>query len=236
MRRIIGCGVAAVASVALTAQAADMPALVYRAPPPVALWTGCYLGINVGGARAPGSLAETVTGADLGSFSPTGFIGVGQIGCDFQVGMAVIGFQGMADATSIDTNWLQPNGIATTNFHVAWIETVTARFGIAPLPMALLYVKGGSAWVRNDISMAALGVTIASATFTSQGWTVGGVEFMFAPHWSAFLEYGYVGFADQQVTLATPAGLGIPLDFNRSIQTFMVGVNFRFTGLLSPNF
>lgn len=238
MKRIIGFGIAAVASVALTAQAADLPrAPVYRAPPPVAHWTGCYVGVNVGGASVHGTLADTVTGADLGSISPPGFVGIGQIGCDYQVGMAVIGFQGMADATSIDINWLQPNGAVTTNFRVNWIETVTARLGIAPLPMAMLYVKGGSAWVRNEISTATLGVTVASAIFTSQGWTAGGgVEFMFAPNWSGFLEYGHVGFTDRQVTLWTPGGLGTPVDFNRSIQTFMIGVNFRFTGLFSPGF
>ena len=67
-------------------------------------------------------------------------------------------------------------------------------------PQALLYAKGGAAWVSNRYEDIQTGASVAlvrwmqqvdaTTTATRLGWTVGiGVEYMFAPNWSVFVEY-----------------------------------------------
>ena len=56
------------------------PAYVQPAPPPY-LWTGCYVGGNVGGAWSNFEITDIATGGTV-STSNSGFAGGGQIGCD----------------------------------------------------------------------------------------------------------------------------------------------------------
>src|SRR5215471_2721318 len=78
------------------------------APPPVFSWTGCYVGANIGGGWASNSSNDVagavtgVAGADLGSHTAGGFIGGGQIGCDYQAGVWVLGLQGMFDGSGME--------------------------------------------------------------------------------------------------------------------------------------
>jgi opacity protein-like surface antigen len=52
---------------------------------------------------------------------------------------------------------------------------------------------------------------LGSLSSSSQGWTLGGGgEWMFAPHWSAFAEYNFMGFGSS------------------NIQNITAGVNYRF--------
>src|SRR5581483_7120973 len=97
MKKFLLGAVAFAALVASPAIAADLRARpVYKAPPapmtPYFTWTGCYIGGNVGGAYAYKSFSDTagfytgIPGQDLGSHGATGFIGGGQVGCDYQIG------------------------------------------------------------------------------------------------------------------------------------------------------
>jgi len=206
-------------------------------PPPVAVWTGCYVGFNVGGGWAQATITDGVTGAGLGTVSPGGFIGGGQLGCDYQTGLFVFGVQGMIDGADIKGSQLQPNGLVTSYLNIPWIETLTARAGFAVLPSTLLYVKGGAAWMRDNITTTLGGATAGTGIITPTGWTVGaGAEFLFLGNWSVFAEYNYLGFGNSQVSLIPPAGAGIPINFNHNVQTILVGLNYRFGGPFSPNY
>jgi hypothetical protein len=87
-----------------------------------------------------------------------------------------------------------------------------------PVALATLYAKGGAAWVRNnynDIQVAGscafcatgLNNIDASTNVTQLGWTVGiGLEYMFPPNWSVFVEYDYLDFGTAHVFFGFPAG------------------------------
>jgi len=221
------------------AQAADLPpAPAYRPPPPLPTWTGCYVGVNAGGAWARASIDDPIAGGTLGTVASAGLTGGGQVGCDYQAGPMVFGFQGIADAMSITASGLQPNGLVMNNLRVGWIEALTARVGVSVGPTLLLYGKGGGAWMQDTLSMTVFGITAVTGQTTLTGWTAGGgLEWMFAPNWSTFVEYNYYSFSNNQTTLIL-SGAAIPITFNTDFkaQTVLIGINFRFGDPLVPNY
>jgi outer membrane immunogenic protein len=252
MKRILLATVAAALGSA-SALAADLPQRpAYKAEPvmmaPAPTWTGCYIGANIGGAFGHASLSGP--GGSV-SGDGSGFAGGGQIGCDYQFAGSgwVIGFRNMFDATSNnrDGTFTVTNGgltaTATTNFHNRWFDTLTGRVGYAVQPNWLLYFQGGAVWsrVEADITVTTLGgVTAASASNTKTGWTIGGgAEWMFAPHWSAFLEGNYMDFGSRDGVVTTPLTLaggptacsgvgGCAFSAKATAATILVGVNYRF--------
>jgi outer membrane immunogenic protein len=62
--------------------------------------TGCYLGANAGGAFVHNKDRDPIANLDAGSDSTSGFIGGGQVGCDYQAGLWVFGVQGVLRRTS----------------------------------------------------------------------------------------------------------------------------------------
>ncbi len=167
-------GVIAVATVvaAAPAVAADLRAPVYKSappPPPVFSWTGCYLGGNVGGAWAYKSVSDPlgtytpfIPGQDLGDHYAAGFVGGGQVGCDYQVGSWVIGAQGMFNWADLSGDNLQHNALVFNQTSIPWVTTATGRLGYTGTPNLLIYVKGGGAWVRDNYSSTSIAGTLLS--------------------------------------------------------------------------
>ena len=102
------CGALAVFTLAAPAIAADFPAapapakVPIIAPAPIYSWTGIYFGGHVGGAWAEEtSTTFTTTALALAGTqingTPTGFLGGGQVGGNYQFGQWVIGIE--ADAS-----------------------------------------------------------------------------------------------------------------------------------------
>jgi outer membrane immunogenic protein len=106
---------------------------------------------------------------------------------------------------------------------------VTGRIGYTWGP-ALVYAKGGYAFRDNpNIAVSAGGVpTTFTATGNSlDGWTAGaGLEYMFAPNWSAKAEYQYYNFGSTTFTTG-PAEI-VGRRFKNDENTVKVGVNYRF--------
>jgi outer membrane immunogenic protein len=216
------------------AWAADLgrpaPAPVYTKAPMVApplTWTGCHLGGNIGGAFIHNKDKDPTAGdADLGSDSPSGFIGGGQVGCDYQAGPWVFGVQGMFDWADVKGSHTVPGsfGFASISNDDKWFATATARVGYAVQPALLLYARGGAAWTRNDLTASSPAIPFDSATADRVGWTAGaGLEYMFAPSWSVFGEYNFMDFGTKTVNFP----LAGPLDAKQDIQTVTVGVNWH---------
>ncbi len=103
------------------------------------------------------------------------------------------------------------------------LGSVTGRIGVA-VDAALFYAKGGYAWADNKLSVTVLGVT-ASDSHVHSGYTLGGgIEYMFAPNWSAKAEYMFTHLESQTYTLA-----GIGFDSGTAeFNSVKVGVNYHF--------
>ena len=110
-----------------------------------------------------------------------------------------------------------PGGFAYTN-NQRGLGSITGRVGYTWGP-GLLYVKGGYAYSDNnetrDARRRAGRVRDRSAT-TRNGYTVGaGVEYMFAPNWSAKAEYQYYNFGRRPLHRAGRAGADRQLHHRR---------------------
>jgi|PersoiStandDraft_1058852.scaffolds.fasta_scaffold34905_2 outer membrane immunogenic protein len=221
---------------AQVASAADMPVKARpMAPVPVAYnWTGCYVGGNVGGLWARKDWNLDPTGTPIGSNDPSGFLGGGQIGCNYQVSTFVFGIQGdydWTDASASNNDLIQTS--YTDRTRIKGLASVTGRAGYA-WDRFLAYAKGGAAWVRDDydVHLTATGAPGAAASETRTGWTAGvGGEYAFAPSWSAFVEYDYYDFGTRSNTFLTPAG-GVweIADIRERMSVLKGGINFRFFG------
>ncbi len=239
MRRILTAAAAVVLSSSL-AMAADMaapaPAPAYKAPPPapaVFNWTGCYVGGNIGYGSAHeqwnyGYYAGTDYNQDYGSHRTSGVLGGGQFGCDYQMGVWVVGAEGDFSFTGAKGDHAYSSYFQNTKLD--WIATATARIGYA-FDNSLIYVKGGAAWDRGSYDMTLSGISY-SDKITRSGWTIGGGwEYGFAPHWSVKVEYNYIKFGFHDVwwnyQYASPPD---PWSFHvdQAINVVKLGLNYRF--------
>ena len=152
-----------------------------------------------------------------------GGFGGGTIGYNWQTpgSQFVWGLVVDAAADSIGTS---ASGFGVTGRdRIDALGSVTGRLGVA-FDSVLLFAKGGYAWANNEISGSGFGISHSESKVHS-GWTVGGgLEWMFAPAWSAKAEHMYADFSKERygAAILSPGYLGA------SIHTFKVGVNYHF--------
>lgn len=220
MRRLQCALLAAVAAVgfASIASAADMPMKARPMAPAVYDWTGCYIGGQVGYAWARDQNSETVTATGAASiFSPVnsatpsgGKLG-GMLGCNWQVaGAWVVGLEG-------DFEWAGINGgsVVYANTVNDRYETkirsegsVRGRVGYA-FDRFLAYATGGLAFANiQNVYTPTGGTPVETFSKTRSGWTLGaGLEYAFAPKWTARVEYRYADFGrNTDLPVTTYAG------------------------------
>jgi outer membrane immunogenic protein len=218
-----------IASAADLGRAQPRPAYVPPVPIPY-IWTGCYVGGNIGGAWANVEVSNVASGGTV-SASNSGVAGGGQIGCDYQTGAWVVGFRNLLDATSLSGSGRLSTipFTGTADSRTNWFDTLTVRGGYLVQPNLLLYVQGGAAWTNTNVTFFnGAGTQLGQFSNDRTGWTVGaGAEWMFAPHWSVFAEYNFMGFGTQSSAF-TACGGGCVLTAKANIQDALVGVNYKF--------
>ena len=225
------------ATVALAALGATAPAVgadlgarpYYNNAPayaaPLYNWTGFYLGAHLGGAF---SGSNNFNGLVLSDYSAR-LLGGFQAGADWQFAPYwVVGAEGQYSWLGKNNlNATFPNAMVFNNDQRA-IASITARIGYTWGP-GLAYVKGGYAYSDNRDTLTLAGVPVAFALDNNHrdGYTIGGgLEYMFAPNWSAKAEYQYYNFGDTR--FVTPAVL-VPFGtFHNDEHTLKLGVNYRF--------
>src|SRR5581483_464326 len=187
--------------------AADLPAGPspdVRAPAQVVAysWSGFYAGFNAG--YGWGRVSDPT---DTFHDNLDGFVGGGQVGANIQNGAFVGGieadFQGTTQRNTFNGTLA---GIAfSIERSVPWFGTVRGRLGGAFGPH-LIYLTGGGAFGNFKVEGCALGVCV-SDNDSKFAWTAGGGwEWMFAPKWSAKVEYLYFDTGNTTVTL-----FGVPV-------------------------
>jgi outer membrane immunogenic protein len=295
-RLAVALGVLSVSSAAAIAADLSLPprpyapyAPAYFHPAVVFEWTGFYIGLSAGGGFGLGGINNSATsafcnidllGCDPNQASsaaaaaipskfdtqPSGFIGGGQIGYNYQMGPVVWGveadFSG-ADikgsnsktltATVVDTvtsTTIVDTITGTGNQKLEWFGTLRGRVGVVPFTPLLVYATGGLAYghVSSEVSFSEKysfncfcgpnPTTGASISSTQWGWTAGGgVEWMFAPHWSLKAEFLYynLGHVSAGMTLTQLNGDGVPFTTIGIASTVDVkgdiargGINYRF--------
>jgi outer membrane immunogenic protein len=238
MRSLLTIVAAATLSVGFyqTASAADLPV---KAPPapvaPVTLWTGCYVGGNLGGAWGSGDIAVT-NGAVIESRhgSNSGFAIGGQIGCDYQTGAFVFGVRNLTDWSDRESRRVLGLGAlagSTVTLKNNWIDLLTGRVGYAVAPQWLLYFQGGGAWRNSSLDIITPGGLAFGSDRSRSGWAIGGgAEWRLAPNWSLFLEYNHADFGSRSATFVTVPFGPIVASAKTDADLFLVGVNWR------PNF
>ncbi len=230
MKRAFLCGTALLAAVAMTgmtgaALSADLPrglpakAPPY-APPPIFDWSGFYVGFNAGGGWGTSSWTDALF--PTGDFDISGALVGATLGYNMQLGRWVFGVEGDVNWTDISgtTNVNCPLGCETSN---SWLGTARGRIGYA-FDRLMPYVTGGLA--IGDIQ--ASGPGLIGDESTEVGWTLGGgLEYGFAPRWSAKAEYLYVDLG--KFDCGTACGVPAPPD-QVELRTHILrgGVNFRF--------
>src|SRR5262245_27771778 len=199
------------------------PAPAYAAP--IYNWTGFYLGAHLGGAF---SSDNNFNGLSAGNNGNGRFLGGLQVGADWQLNPNfVVGVEGQYSWLSGNVGAVFPGGYAYTNDQRG-LGSITGRVGYTWGP-GLLYVKGGYAYSNNNEKVTLVGVPVAFVINGDHrnGYTVGaGIEYMFAPNWSAKAEYQYYNFGDAR--FITPVALVPAGSFTTDDHTVKAGVNYRF--------
>jgi outer membrane immunogenic protein len=206
--------------------AADLPPrMVTKAPTMVApmwSWTGFYIGVN-GGYSWADSVHTDSAGVTSGTFTQRGGLIGGTVGYNWQTGPAVLGLEA-------DLDWARVTGSALCGggsncfTEMRSFGTVRGRLGYAAgnwMP----YITGGLALADLNV-----GQTFPGVVPTDQwraGWTIGGgLEALFAPGWSAKIEYLYADFGGSAASYN-----GLPLNVTvseRNVNIVRGGINYHF--------
>jgi outer membrane immunogenic protein len=207
MKKILLSGVAlAVLAIATPASAADMATRgpVYKAPAaaPLFNWTGFYVGAHAGYGWG-----------DASGLSTDGWFGGGQIGVNYQFAPNwVWGVEADVSGAGIDGG-----NTATARFKTDVFGTARLRLGYT-VDRVMFYGTGGLAWADSKATLA--GVSDSQTNF---GWALGGgIEYAFAPNWSAKIEYIHADFGKDNYNIPVSTRI------DNSVDTVKVGVNYLF--------
>jgi len=189
---------AALALVASTAQAADMPSRYAPAPVydamPVFTWTGFYAGVNAGYGWSTGtSRYYDPAFGYVGSNSNGGFVGGAQAGYNYQMGMFVLGAEADLQYAAVGNKGSSYNAQYYSGNSDGYYGTLRARVGFA-FDRALIFGTGGFAYGDiggNNAFDPAIGRHRGNST--NGGWTLGGgVEYAVTNNIVAKVEGSYV--------------------------------------------
>ena len=251
MKKTLGAAAVALICAAGAANAADMYAGGMKdtafVPPP--LWTGLYIGAHVGGAWADLKTTDRY-GAwpmDYAGYgwtdSASGVIGGGQIGYNWQANQVFNGFVFGVEADFGGTGFSVNHRLFNDDrFHdgmdAGFYADLTGRLGYAAGP-ALFYIKGGWAYFESGGNLrdsGYYGTPYSAAENGLSGWVFGGgIEYKFAPCWSAKVEYRHFDFGNFNETLY-PATVVANSRFDRNLtaDAVTVGINYFVGNVYTP--
>jgi outer membrane immunogenic protein len=229
-----------------------------RAQAPPAQWTGCYAGVEAGGAFG-GSASTTDLGNGHGipynpplgnrwSFGLGGGVTAGGVaGCQFQtVSPIVLGLEAEAGRLSLSGSGvapISPSHDSSAHMRIGdWYAVLAPRLGWS-FGNALLYLKAGFAFTEEQAGFddhctgfpCGGGAIRTAVSRDETGWAAGtGLEYAIDPRWAVRAEYLYLGVDEDMSScgIATAgAGTGGTYCFahhSSGAQTVKLGVVYRF--------
>ena len=231
-----------------TANAADLPAPIYKAAPPapVFTWTGCYVGGGGGYGWWKQDSYVQVGGVPITSSNTnggSGWFGQGQMGCDYQFSAPffniplVIGVFGDYEGGNINGTNSFPGVVGLERESATW--SVGGRVGTLISPRVLTYFDGGWTQARFDsvsYNLAIPGGAFSGATLAGQtynGWFIGsGFEYAFdwLPISGLFLktEYRYAQYGGVNVPITGLPLAGVTLNSQKATQLISTELVWRF--------
>jgi outer membrane immunogenic protein len=250
MKRILLASAALLAFIGV-AQAADLPAPVYRPPPmaPVVVppsWTGFYVGAGWGYAVTDTNSSVVTPGGIQGTTNngSKGWLGMVDVGYDYQFNIA--GWNLVAGVLA-DYNFGDVKG--TWNFQAAnaVLSTLTgveqeksfwdagARIGWLITPDILSYFSGGYSSAHfNGMNLNPIGAPLSTSSHNYGGWFTGaGIETKIAsvPGLYFNTEYRYTNYNNTTLAVAG-SGASAPGTFSLKLQpsqqTVMSGLHYKF--------
>jgi len=209
------------------------PVPAYAPPPPAYTWSGCYVGASAGTSSGSSQHFRTSDGAAITeSFDLSGFIGGGQLGCNWQWGAWVFGIEGDGSAVNKSGQGIE---LARTTWisetQERWFVTARGRLGLTNFwwfgDRTLVYVTGGGAWAKIDASewnTVNPILTGRQESTTRSGWTAGGgIEYALGYGWSVKSEFLYADFGTYNTS---------SLDRSRQVKVqdyiWRAGMNYKF--------
>jgi outer membrane immunogenic protein len=222
---------------AAPAVAADLAARPYTKAPPMAAaaiydWTGFYIGASGGYGWGDSRFQFALTpGVNSNHDTRGGFAG-GQVGYNWQTGAIVFGIEADGHWADINGSTACPVGAFTCRTETRALASFRGRLGFANGPV-LFYGTGGAGYADTRYSALAGGAPGAGLTgiYSTNRWGYAagaGIEWGFAPNWTAKVEYMHYGFD----SVTSPAGTvgGGPATYRLDLDTVKVGVNYRWGG------
>ncbi len=187
-----------------------MPRVAVAAP--LYDWSGAYVGGALGWAnnsnRFAGGAAIPPLGVGGAVVFPTitkdGITGSFLVGYNHQFNQFVVGVEGDVGYRMVgEKRYNQVWGDFLTA-HTNWGGSIRGRFGYA-FDRALLYTTGGVAFQAAKATYGGFWGSIGLGDSVRWGWTLGaGIEYAFAKHWIAGVEYRYTDLGTD--TYTWPAG------------------------------
>jgi len=166
-----------------------------------------------------------------GSRSDSAFFGGGQVGYNYQFAPNwVLGIEGDIGGLSSNSHSFVNGGLEAASIKNDWLASVTGRLGYT-WGSGMIYAKGGAAFRDAKVDSN----TPVLVDRDNTGYTVGaGLEYMFAPAWSAKIEYQYYNFDHTGVTFPSLSSAS----YRDDIHTVKAGINYHFNwgGPVAPRY
>lgn len=214
-----------VLAVTEAATAADLP---LKAPALKAVydWTGLYIGAHVGYGFGTSSATLTDPTIAITHNDHGGMTGGVQAGYNWRLNSGwLLGVEGdISFPNYLPTNHVV-NSVTTalSGAEERWDYFASLRGRVGYTSGAwLFYATGGLAFAGERFLSTPTGDAEDRRLKTRLGWAAGaGVEYAFAPHWTARLEYLYRKFEDVSITFPSGVNYASTLDY----QTIRIGLN-----------
>lgn len=214
-----------VLAVTEAATAADLP---LKAPALKAVydWTGLYIGAHVGYGFGTSSATLTDPTIAIRHNDHGGMTGGVQAGYNWRLNSGwLLGVEGdISFPNYLPTNHVV-NSVTTalSGAEERWDYFASLRGRVGYTSGAwLFYATGGLAFAGERFLSTPTGDAEDRRLKTRLGWAAGaGVEYAFAPHWTARLEYLYRKFEDVSITFPSGVNYASTLDY----QTIRIGLN-----------